>query len=70
MCRPITSIFLSLRAQREVTIGRRRPGAAELLSGLKQGEKVVVEGVARMMPGTVTQSIGDHKLPEAASGGA
>jgi membrane fusion protein (multidrug efflux system) len=57
-------------AQREVTIGRRRPGAAELLTGLKQGETVVVEGVARMMPGTTVQSIGDHKLPEAASGGA
>ncbi|MGE0666308.1 MAG: efflux RND transporter periplasmic adaptor subunit [Sphingomonadales bacterium] len=57
-------------AQREVTIGRRRPGVAELLTGLKAGERVVVEGVARMMPGAVVQSVGDHKLPDAESGGA
>ena len=50
--------------QRGVTIGRRRPGVAELLTGLKQGETVVVEGVARMIPGALVQSIGDHKLPE------
>ncbi|MEN3977262.1 efflux RND transporter periplasmic adaptor subunit [Emcibacter sp. SYSU 3D8] len=56
--------------QREVTIGRRHPGVAELLGGLRQGETVVVEGVARMVPGGLVQSIGTHKLPEAESGGA
>ncbi len=51
-------------AQREVTIGRRRPGAAELLTGLAAGERVVVEGVGRMVPGTAVQSVGEHKLPD------
>lgn len=55
-------------AQREVTIGRRRPGAVELLTGLTAGEKVVVEGVGRMVPGTQVHSVGDHRLT--GSGGA
>ncbi len=57
-------------AQREVTIGRRRPGAAEVLTGLKQGEKVVVEGVGRMVPGATVQSVGEHKLADGGTGGA
>jgi membrane fusion protein (multidrug efflux system) len=57
-------------AQREVTIGRRRPGAAELLTGLKAGEKVVVEGVGRMVPGAPVRSVGEHTLAGSESGGA
>lgn len=37
--------------QREIKIGARQPGFAEVLSGLKAGEKVVVEGTLRLRPG-------------------
>jgi membrane fusion protein (multidrug efflux system) len=56
--------------QREVTTGRRRPGAVELLTGLKPGERIVAEGVSRVMPGAPVRIVGDHRLSESASGGA
>ncbi|MDL5053291.1 efflux RND transporter periplasmic adaptor subunit [Oscillatoria laete-virens NRMC-F 0139] len=37
---------------REVTVGLRVEGAAEILSGLSEGEQVVVEGFQKMGPGT------------------
>lgn len=38
-------------AQREITIGERRFGAVEVRSGLAVGEKIVVEGTTRAIPG-------------------
>jgi membrane fusion protein (multidrug efflux system) len=37
--------------RREVTLGARIPGSAEILSGLEEGELVVVEGLTTARPG-------------------
>jgi membrane fusion protein, multidrug efflux system len=37
--------------QVEVTLGRRRPGIVEVLTGLAPGQRVVTEGVAQVRPG-------------------
>lgn len=39
-------------SKREVTLGRRRPGQVEILSGLEEGEVVVVEGTQKARPGS------------------
>jgi membrane fusion protein (multidrug efflux system) len=36
--------------RREVKLGARQPGFAEVLSGLKEGDKVVVEGTLKLRP--------------------
>jgi len=36
---------------REVEVGARRPGAAEILSGLEEGELVITRGTLRVVPG-------------------
>lgn len=41
----------SIAERVEVTVGRRRVGAVEILSGLSAGDRVVVEGVVRVRPG-------------------
>lgn len=35
----------------EVQVGARRPGMAEILSGLQQGDRIVIEGGMRLRPG-------------------
>lgn len=37
--------------KREVKIGRRRPGQVEILSGLRAGESVIIEGTQKARPG-------------------
>jgi membrane fusion protein (multidrug efflux system) len=49
--------------RREVKIGARVPGTVEILSGLKAGEKVVVDGTIRLRPGAVVK-IADVKQSE------
>jgi membrane fusion protein (multidrug efflux system) len=49
--------------RREVKIGTRVPGAVEILSGLKPGESVVVDGTIRLRPGA-TVKIADDKKKE------
>jgi membrane fusion protein (multidrug efflux system) len=39
--------------RREVTTGARLPGHVEILSGLRQGEKVVLEGTLKVRPGAL-----------------
>ncbi len=39
----------------EVKLGRRQPGWVEILSGLKSGDRVVVEGLNRVKPGAVVE---------------
>lgn len=38
-------------AQVEVSIGRRRPGVVEILGGVREGDSVVIEGLAQLRPG-------------------
>jgi len=38
--------------QREVEIGARRPGIVEITGGLKEGERIIVEGTTRAIPGS------------------
>lgn len=46
------------KAQRvEVTLGRRRPGEVEVLSGIAAGDRVVVEGTIRIKPGAETKIV-------------
>ncbi|MGE0580507.1 MAG: efflux RND transporter periplasmic adaptor subunit [Steroidobacteraceae bacterium] len=42
-------------ARREVQIGRREPGKVEIVSGLAQGERVVVEGTQKVRDGSVVR---------------
>ncbi|WP_241967565.1 efflux RND transporter periplasmic adaptor subunit [Pseudidiomarina insulisalsae] len=37
--------------ERQVTIGRRKPGVVEIVDGIEVGEKVVTEGIVRMRDG-------------------
>jgi membrane fusion protein (multidrug efflux system) len=39
----------------EITIGRRRPGLVEVLSGLKAGDRVVTEGSMDLRPGATVE---------------
>lgn len=47
--------------RREVKIGVRQPGYVEILSGLKGGEKVVVEGTLKLRPDSDIRIAGDEK---------
>jgi len=44
--------------KREVRTGRRRPGQVEVLEGLREGERVVVEGTQKALPGSPVQTAG------------
>ncbi len=45
--------------RREVVIGARQPGFVEVVSGLKAGETVVVEGTLRLRPGAKVRLAGE-----------
>ncbi len=47
---------------RPVTVGARRPGYVEVLTGLKEGEKIVVDGVIKIMPGGKVKIVGDDTI--------
>ena len=39
-------------AKREIATGRRIPGKVEVISGLKQGDPIVIQGITRVRPGS------------------
>lgn len=41
--------------QKEVQVGLRKPGIAQITSGLSEGEKVVIEGALRLRPGAAVR---------------
>ena len=41
--------------RREVRIGARRPGQAEVLAGLAAGERVITEGTVKVRPGQAVE---------------
>ena len=45
-------------AKREVRIGRREPGRVEVVSGVAEGERVVVEGTLKLRDGAAVREIG------------
>jgi membrane fusion protein (multidrug efflux system) len=53
--------------RREIKIGARQPGFAEVLSGLKAGEQVVVEGTLKLRPDAEVKFAGDE--PKGDGGG-
>jgi membrane fusion protein, multidrug efflux system len=50
--------------RREIKIGARQPGFAEVLSGLKEGEKVVVEGTLKLRPDADVKFAEDDAKPD------
>ena len=53
--RNVQSVFLvdenNVAELRQVKIGRRRPGEVEILNGLKEGERVIVDGTQKARDG-------------------
>lgn len=47
---------------RPVNIGARAPGYVEILSGLKPGEKVIVEGIVKAHPGAKVRVVGEKTI--------
>ena len=47
--------------RREIKLGQRSRGQAEILSGLKVGELLVVDGVLKLVDGASVQVIPDNK---------
>ncbi|MBU2869166.1 efflux RND transporter periplasmic adaptor subunit [Colwellia sp. E2M01] len=52
--------------RKSIEIGRRQPGFVEVLSGLVEGEKVVVEGALKLRDGTAVSIIDDSEKEELA----
>ncbi|MBX3386077.1 MAG: efflux RND transporter periplasmic adaptor subunit [Phycisphaeraceae bacterium] len=50
--------------RRAVTVGERRPGLVEVLSGVRAGEMVVVEGLQKARPGQTVKPVEDAGLRE------
>jgi membrane fusion protein, multidrug efflux system len=50
--------------RREVTIGARQPGFVEIISGLKIGDRVVVEGTLRLRPGATITVADEREEPK------
>lgn len=48
--------------RREVTIGRRKPGEVEVLAGVKEGDRVVIEGTQNLQDGA---KVNDQSAPAA-----
>lgn len=53
--------------RRTVEIGRRRPGIVEILSGLKIGDKIVVEGMMNLRPGAEIVVVAERDNPRGAA---
>jgi len=49
--------------RRQVVVGRRRPGEAEIKDGLSEGEWVVIEGILRLRPGVRVNVVERRRSP-------
>lgn len=54
----------------EVEIGRRRPGLAEIVSGVVPGQRVVTEGIAQVRPGQPVRIMNNAESGASAAGSA
>lgn len=53
--------------KREVRTGRRRPGQVEIVSGLRDGERVVSEGTQKARPGELVEIVGEFDTSQRAT---
>jgi membrane fusion protein (multidrug efflux system) len=51
--------------RKAIKIGRRHPGVVEVISGLLEGEQVVVEGALKLRDGSVVSIVGQEDKTEA-----
>ncbi|TDF38377.1 efflux RND transporter periplasmic adaptor subunit [Alteromonadaceae bacterium M269] len=45
----------NVASQKEIEVGHRKPGLVEIVSGIREGEKVVVEGTMRLREGSTVR---------------
>jgi membrane fusion protein (multidrug efflux system) len=45
--------------RREVRIGKRRPGDVQIVEGLAEGERVIVEGTQNVRDGSIVDDVTD-----------
>jgi membrane fusion protein (multidrug efflux system) len=50
-------------AKNEISAGRRSPGKVEVISGLKEGDQVVVQGISRLRSGSPINVIEVREKP-------
>ncbi len=66
--RQFVYVVVEGRAQkREITIGRRSPGKVEVVTGLKPGETVIVEGTQKVRDGGPVRDVSREPAPATAS---
>ncbi len=58
----------SIARRVEVEVGRRRPGLAEIVSGLVPGQRVVTEGIAQVRPGQPVRIMNSGESSTSAAG--
>jgi membrane fusion protein (multidrug efflux system) len=51
-------------SEKTITIGNRQAGFVEILSGLKEGEKVIIEGVQKAHPGGEVKIAGEKSIAQ------
>lgn len=60
----------SIARRVEVEIGRRRPGVAEIVSGVVPGQRVVTQGIAQVRPGQTVRIMNSGESGSSAAGNA
>ncbi|RMF08667.1 MAG: efflux RND transporter periplasmic adaptor subunit [Alphaproteobacteria bacterium] len=53
-----------------VELGRRRPGVVEVRAGLKEGDRVVVEGAIRLTPGAIVRILQERDILDRSAAGS
>lgn len=52
--------------RQEIETGRRRPGYVELLSGIKEGQTIITDGLVGLQDGALVKVVGEFKKPSEA----
>jgi membrane fusion protein (multidrug efflux system) len=59
-----------IAAKTPITIGRRRPGEVEVITGLKNADRVIVEGTQKVRDRGKVYEVNETAAPENAPGAA
>jgi membrane fusion protein (multidrug efflux system) len=51
----------NIARQTKVSLGRRKPGFVEVLSGLKEGQRIIIDGTSQVRPGQPVQTGGSRE---------